>query len=260
MTVVARVTHLHRTAIKGFGVTSEPFLELSAAGARADREFFMVDEADKLFSVTRTGAFLDHWSRYLPSERLLEIGRGEETLFAETIDRGEPATGRFFADRAVHGFLVAGPIVDRLSELAGRQVRLIKTEQPTGGVDVEPLTLHSEASVADLGTEVDGSVLDARRFRLNLTLDAGPTPYVEDTWSGSRLGVGGAELVVGRPVPRCAAVQRHPDDGGRGVNVLKRIRERRSGEAQPESIDLGVYAQVVTPGRVSVGDQVQLLG
>jgi uncharacterized protein YcbX len=124
---------------------------------------------------------------------------------------------------------------------------------------VEPVTLVGEASVAALGRELDGATLDERRFRLLLTV-AGTTAFEEDTWAGREVAIGSSVLRMRGPVPRCAAVQLHPDDGARGVNTLRRINEVRG--VQPydggRGLNLGVYAEVVRPGVVRRGDAVVL--
>jgi uncharacterized protein YcbX len=66
--------------------------------------------------------------------------------------------------------------------------------------------------------------------------------------------VGEALLLVGEPTPRCAVPSASPDSGVRDRDVLRELVERR-GRVGGEAC-LGVYAEVLEPGRVRVGDEV----
>lgn len=63
---------------------------------------------------------------------------------------------------------------------------------------------------------------------------------------------------VSGPVPRCALTTRSPDTGERDLDTLRLIKGYR-GVRNGEAIDFGVYARVVRPGRVRVGDVVELV-
>ena len=74
---------------------------------------------------------------------------------------------------------------------------------------------------------------------------------MEQGWLGRQVAVGEAVLEVVAPMPRCVMVtqpQRDlpPDDG-----LLRRVTD-------VAGMDFGVLAEVVTPGRVAVGDAVRL--
>jgi uncharacterized protein YcbX len=69
--------------------------------------------------------------------------------------------------------------------------------------------------------------------------------------------VGEATLLVGDPTPRCAVPSASPDTGCRDRDVLRELLETR-GSNDGESC-LGVYAEVVEPGIVRVGDEVEVL-
>jgi uncharacterized protein YcbX len=123
-------------------------------------------------------------------------------------------------------------------------------------VDVEPITLVSEASARDLADRGnhDGP-LDPRRFRMSFEL-AGCEPFEEDTWAGLQVAIGGAIVAVAGPVPRCRVTNQDPLTGERDWNTLTqiaRIRERIPGDG---GLPFGVYARVVRPGLVRVGDAV----
>ena len=78
-----------------------------------------------------------------------------------------------------------------------------------------------------------------------LIIYSGLEAFAEDGWEGAELAAGSARLRVGGPVPRCAAVQRHPDDPGGKLDTLRRLRVIRG--VQPSelgrTLNLGVYAE-----------------
>jgi uncharacterized protein YcbX len=85
----------------------------------------------------------------------------------------------------------------------------------------------------------------------------GVEALAEEAWSGRRVRMGEATLLVDDPTPRCAVPSASPDTGCRDRDVLRELLERR-GPVDGESC-LGVYAEVLEPGVVRVGDEVELL-
>lgn len=143
-------------------------------------------------------------------------------------------------DAAVH---------ERLSSHLGQPVTLCR-EGAVPHLDDGPVHLVTTASLAALGP-VGGSPVDVRRLRPNLLLDTGPASgFVEDDWIGSTLAVGpDVVLRVVAPMPRCVMVDLAQRDLPDGDGVLRAAHERNDG-------DVGVLAEVVRLGRLSVGDVV----
>ena len=145
------------------------------------------------------------------------------------------------------------------SEVAGQPVRLVRGD--TGAFDVAGLTLIGAASTAALSGSDAPDAVDPRRFRMNVEF-AGGDPLVEDSWDGCELILGDAVVRVGGPVKRCAATTRNPDTGEIDLQTLKLIgglKGRQEHAPWGPGFYLGVYAEVLVPGRVAVGDPVTLL-
>jgi uncharacterized protein len=255
---LATVLGLQASAIKGFGVSDATEFDVAAEGVRGDRDFFVIDEQDRLFSATRSGMFLPFQATWDETERRLTILRDDRLVISAVAEPTAPLVAHFYADRKCEGWSLSGPFDEWLSQTAGRPLRLIQSQQPSGGVDIEPFSLVSRASLAAVDVPGDTADTSARRFRLNMTVEAGDMPYLEETWAGGVVSVGGARLRLGGRVPRCAAVQRHPFTGEKDSPVLKRIFERRD-RGPNGTLDLGVYAEVLEPGRIAVGDSLSLL-
>ena len=173
---------------------------------------------------------------------------------------GEPVETIFYG-RPVVGRLVEGPWNNALSDLAGRKLRLVRTEREGDGQDRGEragATLVSTASLDALGAAagVAGRV-DGRRFRMTIGVD-GVAPHEEDGWLGRGVRVGGALVVVRGNVGRCAVTTLNPDRGVRDLDTLGTIAAYRGEVPTQEPLPFGVWSEVVEPGPVAVGDPVEL--
>jgi uncharacterized protein YcbX len=64
---------------------------------------------------------------------------------------------------------------------------------------------------------------------------------------------------MGGQIPRCAVTTYDPDSGVRDFGTLHAIKRLR-GENGAGKLPFGVYAEVVEPGTVRVGDEAEPLG
>ena len=166
---------------------------------------------------------------------------------------GEQATGDFWG-RSVPGRVLEPGICDALSDYAGKPLRIVRAADDGIGTDsVHPVSLVGDGSVSELGVRLGATNLDPRRFRMLVEL-GGLEPHAEDEWRGSLLRLGEAVVRVGGPVGRCANTTYDPETGVRDHDTLRAIHEYR-GKVDGE-VCFGVYADVVEPGRVRVGDAV----
>lgn len=257
---VATVAQLYTTATKGFALREVEHIQVTASGIAGNREFFLVDVDERLYSVPKDPIFLDYWTTYDPLSNTFRVGQRTIVHTEAEVRPIGPLRPFQFDERTVMGRWTPGPWDEWFSELAGRNLRLVRCAEPGAGGDVHPVTIVSSASIRTLGYEVDGQPVDGRRFRLNMTLELGPDPYREDSWADRVLVVGGCSLKVISGVPRCVAVEHRPYDGDRALQVQRRIREVR-GATPSESgpaVLFGMYAGVVSPGPVRVGDRIAL--
>ncbi|MEP9362772.1 MOSC domain-containing protein [Nocardioides sp. CN2-186] len=257
---VGDVAELHVAATKGFALRAVPEVQVTPTGVAGNREFFVVDIDERLYSAPKDAIFLQHWTSYEPSSHVFTIGRGTDIVVSATVESVSEVRSFEFDERVVHGSWAPGPWDQWLSDMAGRHLRLARCAQPGGGFDIFPVTLHSTASLASLGDELDGRPLDPRRFRLNLTLNLGAVPFIEDEWDERVLVVGASVLRLRGGIPRCLAVESRPDDGDRTLQVLRRVRAVRGATPSRwgQAVLFGVYAEVLRPGQVAIGDVVEL--
>jgi uncharacterized protein len=137
-----------------------------------------------------------------------------------------------------------------LADALGGGVRVIK--QNRGVFDALPLSLISTQTVEAMAGRV-GAELQPERFRPNLVVEgAGGEPFAEEDWLGATLRIGGAAMRVDQRDSRCVVVNVDPVSGERNPAVLRTI-------AQERDSCLGVYGSTVQPGRVAVGDPVEIV-
>jgi uncharacterized protein YcbX len=159
--------------------------------------------------------------------------------------------------RTAVGHAVEGPWAEPLSVLAGRRLRLIRCDRPGGTRDSNPASLVSDGSLRELARHAGVESVDGRRFRMLIELE-GAEAHEEDTWIGSRIKIGSAILAVTKPVGRCAITTQDPDTGVRDLDTLRTLITYR-GLRDDRYADFGVIAEVEKPGRIRLGDAVNLL-
>ena len=142
-------------------------------------------------------------------------------------------------------FDVADPA---LAAELGPGVGVIKCDR--GVFDTMPLSLLTTQTLCGLG-RLAGTDMAAGRFRPNLLVDAAGGDFPEDSWVGRELRIGGLRMRVDKRDQRCVVVTIDPVTLRRNAAVLRAIARDRDAQ-------LGVYGQVVEPGRVAVGDPAEL--
>jgi uncharacterized protein YcbX len=109
------------------------------------------------------------------------------------------------------------------------------------------------SALRSLAEALPDSIVDVLRFRPSILLDTGDEPgHPEFGWVHRVMQVGSAELELLDPCPRCVMVTREVTPAIPADRAILRHIVRDLGQA------VGIYARVRTPGRVTVGDVVEL--
>jgi uncharacterized protein YcbX len=120
-----------------------------------------------------------------------------------------------------------------------------------GTFDSAPLSLLSAQTADAVGARV-GTAVSPLRFRPNIVVETlSGTAFAEDAWVGSTVTVGPVRVHVQQRDKRCMVINIDPETGERDPAVLR-------GVAQLNDVTCGVYASVLVPGTVSVGDPVEV--
>ncbi|WP_062305550.1 MOSC domain-containing protein [Demequina subtropica] len=226
-----RIVSLHRFPVKALGGESPSSVEVDARGLVGDRALAVVD-ADGLYAAGKRG------SRWRPIEPVLAYAAAM-TDDAVVVSHGERT------------WVAGGAALDaELSGAAGEPLRIVpETPGERPHFDSSPVSLVGTATLDWCRSEL-GADADPRRLRVNIVVET-DEPFVEETWLGSRLSLGGVVLELTKRNERCRVIDLAQNGVEQTTRWLKPLGERRDA-------CVAVYARVVEPGRVSVGDRVAL--
>ena len=221
---------LHRYPVKSLLGEESPFLELDGRGVVGDRVWSVRTANGKIGSGKNS-------KRFAAVPGLLAL-RGRATDDSVTITFPDGTT-----------LAVDAPeLAERLTAHAGQPLTA-ERETDVSHFDDGPVSLLGLASVDALAA-ARGEPVDAGRFRPNITLDL-DAAFAEDSWVGRRLHVGSAVLEVTMTSPRCVmidmATAELPAQHG-NLTAIGRLN----------AACLGVIAEVVRPGHITVGDPVTM--
>lgn len=136
----------------------------------------------------------------------------------------------------------------------GRNDVEVACEGTVSHFDQLPLSLLTTATLDWVRAAVPGVPVDERRFRPNLLVRTPPgTPaFVEDEWFGSAARIGGTlRIRFERSSERCVMTNEVQQDLPHSPLILRAI-------AQAHDMRLDALATVAQPGRVRLGDTVEL--
>ncbi|MFM8998764.1 MAG: MOSC domain-containing protein [Actinomycetota bacterium] len=229
----ATVARINVTPLKSAALHHPRRVRIEPWGVAGNRAYFLVREDGRLWNGTKQGSLV-RLRADLDGDRLAVAFPDGTRVEAVAAATGEALVTDFYG-RPVPGHVVPGPWDGPLSAFAGTPLRLVAPDEPGGASDVRPLTL------------------DARRFRMTFDLD-GCTAYEEDSWAGRVVALGGATVRVLGAVPRCVVTTLDPSTGERDFPTLSAIKRARG--VVDGDLPFGVYAEILEPGDVAVGDAV----
>jgi uncharacterized protein YcbX len=139
----------------------------------------------------------------------------------------------------------------------------LECTSPAGSfVDFCPVSVISTATLAELSLTCPGSRFDTRRFRMNIIVTTMAGGFVDNTWVGCQLTLGGqVRLAVTMPDPRCVITNLPQGDLTKDPSIFRTVAQVNSlpvGSGGPLPC-AGVYATVGQIGTVRKGDPVLLV-
>ncbi len=280
---MSTVSTILRYPVKSMLGLSVDQAELVGSGLVGDRGWALVDaETGKVASAKHP-----RWWRALLS---LQAGGTEGApVMVRMPDGAVLEAGAAETDGALSA-LLGRPVAMRQVRQAGAELdRAVPEEVLAQGVDADvPFELLELAQEAPGSTFVDYAPVhlvttatleavrvaglgegrahdaDPRRFRANLVVDTPDVAgFVENDWVGRELAVGGTvRLQVFLPTPRCAVPTLEHGDLPGDPDVIRTLARHNRIEVEGFGLQqsAGVYAKVLVPGTVRVGDPVTLVG
>jgi len=211
-----------------------PAAEITAPGGDA----FLTSDADANQRLARAiGHDVTLWP-LLPADRLDHYRRGapDDPDFQQEL-------------RAIFGRQPDEPLPD----LGAFPPEILEFESPPGTYfDAFPLLLLSTASLRTMQAAASDSRFDVRRFRPNLLVDCGAAEgFPEREWVGRRVRIGSTLLHVEMACPRCVMTTHGFGDLPKDPGIMRALVQQTGG-------NLGVYARVIEPGELAVGDAVEV--
>ena len=164
-------------------------------------------------------------------------------------DRPEPPVQVRTPEGAVHD--ASDPaLCEELTTKMGHSLFLLKSTR--GIFDCQHISIFSLASVRELSVEA-GCAIDRRQFRANVYVQpVSGRAFDEEKWTRCLLQIADEALIgVTQRDSRCMMLNLDPETGEQNPRVLKTIAQGHQGQA-------GIYANVVRPGLIRVGDPVRL--
>ena len=243
---MAVVATLRVAPVKGLATVTPDSVHVDEHGVAEDRRLFLLDDSGAVVTL-RSDSHLVRVTPDLDLDRgIIAIGLPDGGHATSCLDEATtPVTAHLYGkDRA--GRVLGGEVAEALSAVAGRPLRVVVADRTGVGWDEGPVSILGRASAEAVGGERNRA-----RYRMLVEVD-GIAPYEEDSWVGNDVQLGAARVHVTHQLQRCAIITQSPTTGDKdwdGLNVLAATRGR-------DLLCLGVIAEVVTPGRVGLGDEV----
>ena len=252
-----RVAWILQSPVKGLAVRQLDECELTEAGIEGDREFFLVDENDRLVNAKGLGALQQIVPSYDREAGFLTLAFPDGTTVSQEVGLDGSLGAQFWGD-TVEVRVVEGPWSEAIADFTGRDLRLVRAHGPAPDRRRSgAATLLGTGSLQALARMLGVDEVDQRRFRMNFGVE-GLGEHGEDEWLGRRVRLGEAVVVPQGNVGRCAVTTQNPDSGAPDLDTLKALAAYRRVVETTEPLPFGVYAAVAQPGRVRVGDPVEL--
>ena len=124
----------------------------------------------------------------------------------------------------------------------------------SGIFDTKPISIISLSSVKQLAKEMDKPSLDPLRFRGNFYIQwDNDKPFYEEKLLGESLQIGNEVVLhIVKSNIRCTNINVDPKTAEKDSSVLKTV-------SQQHDTKFGIYGEVRTCGKVSVGDRISIL-
>ncbi|MCQ6275919.1 MOSC domain-containing protein [Bacillus sp. V3B] len=145
-----------------------------------------------------------------------------------------------------------GYIPEEIEELDNKGSIFTRTSPKDTFFDIDMVHIITTSTINYLRKLAPESRIEARRFRPNIIIEVpNSEAFIENNWVGKTLTIGSVQLKISQETKRCVMTTLAQGDLPKDPNVLRSIVRNNAGS-------FGVYASVVKPGRVSIGDRIEV--
>ena len=145
-----------------------------------------------------------------------------------------------------------GYIPKEIEELDNKGTIFTRTSPKGTFFDIDMVHIITTSTINYLRKLAPESRVEPRRFRPNIIIEVPDTEaFIENDWVGKTLTIGSVQLKISQETKRCVMTTLAQGDLPKDPNVLRSIVRNNAGS-------FGVYASVVKPGRVSIGDKIEI--
>jgi uncharacterized protein YcbX len=252
----ARVAWISISPVKGLALRQLEDCDLTEAGVTGDRQFFLVDEDDRLVNSKGLGALQQIVPSYDEATGVLTLAFPDGATISEQVQVDGRLEANFWGI-GLEARVVDGPWSEAISEFAGRSLRLVKPPGPAPDrLRSGAATLLGTGSLSAMARQLGVDEVDGRRFRMNFGID-GLAEHEEDEWVGKHVRLGEAVVIPHGNVGRCAVTTQNPDTGKPDLDTLKALAAYRRDAEATEPLPFGIHVAVAQPGTVRIGDAVE---
>ncbi|MFC6650149.1 MOSC domain-containing protein [Paenibacillus rhizoplanae] len=232
---VGQIRSINRYPVKSFAGEALEACKVVSYGVEGDRYCSFYDMTKK------------DWSQYITARKIPKMMSYKAEYAGEDI-RVTAADGRVFGwDQE---------LLDEIQSLTSTEITMSAFKAPHPeekhpellSVDGASILLVTDKSLKKLEA-LWGKPVDQRRFRGNFLVEVSEDSPGEEEWLGRRLSIGSTVLQVDSYCERCVMITTNPDTLERDSSLLKQVYKELKQQ-------FGVYASVITPGEVRLGDQV----
>lgn len=258
---IGSVESIWRYPVKGMRGEELDHVYAAFAGLMGDRVYGVIAEDGDPAFPWHTGRDHEEFVLYKPSYK-----SGADLLIPKDLDAHEglaPGIAPVYPDADAFKVDVETPegktfdidspeFLADLESAAERKLRVHQTQR--GQHDCRPLSIFSLSAAAALSEET-GMAVDKRRFRANFYVewDDSSDPYYEFSLIGKTIKIGDKLTVsVLERDPRCKMITLDPDTSEESPKLLQHVSRNHGGDA-------GVFAAVLSEGRVKKGDPIELI-
>lgn len=246
---MAVVAALRVAPVKGLATVLRDQVHLDAHGVAEDRRLFLLDRDGAVVTLRRHPQLVAAIPDLDLEAGVLRVTLPDGAVASSPLgDVTQPVAATLFGKER-HGRVLPGAVADALSNVVGEPLRLVVADATGVGWDEGPVSILGQSSAQAVG----GEHHDRARYRMLVEVQD-TAPYEEDTWVGHQLEMGDARVQVTHPLERCAVITKSPTTGAQDWDGLRVLAQRRG----RDRLCLGVIAEVVKTGRVTVGSPVRV--